>query len=218
MARVGEVVAFYGGLQAVAPNGECLAELHVDGLPRAEHVLAVVGDKREAVARVEPRRAERPAVVAEVEDEGCGVEGRVGYGVAVLGVGGRRVVAVALARVVGVGGERELAPLMVVAGGGGESQRLYESEVHHRPAELALHRYGHNLVLDAVVVEVEGEVQMMVAVVGSCVPLRGVFGSQLGVAHKRVVEVVERWCAKDALVEGTHRPRPTMPRCQVHRR
>lgn len=54
MSGVGEVVAFYGGLEAMAADGEGLAELQVNGLPGAEHVLLVVGDESEAVAGVEP--------------------------------------------------------------------------------------------------------------------------------------------------------------------
>ena len=69
VARVAEVVAFHGSLHRVATYAETLVELKVYGLPRAQHIVAVVGDEREAVARVEPRGAEAPAVVAEVDDE-----------------------------------------------------------------------------------------------------------------------------------------------------
>lgn len=46
------------------------------------------------------------------------MERRVGDGVLIFGVGGRREVAVTLTCVVGVGGERQFAPRAVVAGGG----------------------------------------------------------------------------------------------------
>ena len=52
VARVAEVVALQGGLQRVASYAEALVQLQVDGLPRAQQVVAVVGDEREAVARV----------------------------------------------------------------------------------------------------------------------------------------------------------------------
>ena len=103
MARVAEVVALQGGLQRVASYAETLVQLKVYGLPCAQQVVAVVGDERKAFARVEPRGAEAPSVVAEVYYDGGAVQRRVGYGVAILGVVGRGVVAVALAGVVGRG-------------------------------------------------------------------------------------------------------------------
>ena len=103
VARVGEVVALQGDLQRVASYAEALVQLKVYGLPCAQQVVAVVGDERKAFARVEPRGAEAPSVVAEVYYDGGAVQRRVGYGVAILGVVGRGVVAVALAGVVGRG-------------------------------------------------------------------------------------------------------------------
>lgn len=52
VARVAEVVALHGGLQRVAAYAEALVQLQVYGLPCAQQVVAVVGDEREAVARV----------------------------------------------------------------------------------------------------------------------------------------------------------------------
>ena len=52
VARVAEVVALHGGLHVVAAYAEALVQLKVYGLPRAQQVVAVVGDEREAVARV----------------------------------------------------------------------------------------------------------------------------------------------------------------------
>ena len=52
MARVAEVVALHGGLHVVAAYAEALVQLEVYGLPCAQQVVAVVGDEREAVARV----------------------------------------------------------------------------------------------------------------------------------------------------------------------
>ena len=52
VARVAEVVTFHGSLHRVATYAEALVQLQVYGLPRAQQVVAVVGDEREAVARV----------------------------------------------------------------------------------------------------------------------------------------------------------------------
>lgn len=52
VARVAEVVALHGGLHVVASYAEALVQLQVYGLPCAQHIVAVVGDEREAVARV----------------------------------------------------------------------------------------------------------------------------------------------------------------------
>ena len=110
------------------------------------------------------------------------------------------------------------SPRAVVARRSGETQRLHQAEVDHRPAKLAFHRYSHNLVLDAVVVGVEGEVKVAVLVVDTEVELRGVLGAQLRVAHERIIEVVQCWCAEDALVERAHGERAAMPRGEEHRR
>lgn len=42
VARVGQVVTLYGGLYFVLAEAELLVELHVDGVPVAEHVLTIV--------------------------------------------------------------------------------------------------------------------------------------------------------------------------------
>ena len=73
VARVAEVVALQGGLQRVASYAEALVQLEVYSLPCAQQVVAVVGDERKAVARVEPRGAEAPSVVAEVYYDGGAV-------------------------------------------------------------------------------------------------------------------------------------------------
>ena len=52
VSRVGQVVAFYGGLYVVLANVELLVEFQVDGVPVAEHVLTIVGYQCEAIAGV----------------------------------------------------------------------------------------------------------------------------------------------------------------------
>lgn len=59
---------------------------------------------------------------------------------------------------------------------------------------------------------------MAVFIVDTEVELRSVLGAQLCVAHERVVEVVQCWCAEDALVEGTHGEGAAVPRGEEHRR
>ena len=59
---------------------------------------------------------------------------------------------------------------------------------------------------------------MFAAIVGSRIPLRGVFGLQLGVAHQRVVQVVERGHTEDALVESPEDPAALFIREQEHGR
>ena len=42
VARVGQVVALYGGLYFLLAEAELLVEFQVDGVPVAEHVLTIV--------------------------------------------------------------------------------------------------------------------------------------------------------------------------------
>ena len=89
---------------------------------------------------------------------------------------------------------------------------VHLSEIEHRPTELLTFRVGYDLVRDVVVVGVHGSVDSaqsghihkILGVFQSDVELLGVFRLQEGIAHIRVVEVVERRHPEHPLVERAH--------------
>ena len=94
---------------------ETFVQFHVHGVPVAQAVVGIIGNQGKALSCIEKRGAEAVRPIPQIDDGRARMHGRIGNVVLVFRIVGHGVVAVYLARIVGIGRERELAPLLVVA-------------------------------------------------------------------------------------------------------
>ena len=135
----------------------------------------------------------------------------------VLRIGRHRIVLVYLIGIVGISRQWELAPVLIIPTRERCTIRLHLAKVDHRPAELTLHRYRHDLVINMVIIPINRKMESLTLIVDTRIPLRGIFRIQLRIAHQGIVQVVERRSSEDALVEGTEYPLIFLIRQEEHR-
>ena len=166
-----------------------------------------------ALARVDEAVIEPPPLVEQREDGRAAVPGDVGNLVTVVGVGRVGDVDGLLIGVLELGRHLQLAEREQGVQHGVHALDLHFAQIEHRPAELLSLGIGDDFICDFVVVGVDRNVEhpherrflKIARVFQADVELFGIFGLEEGVAHVRIVEVVEGRHTEHPFVEGAYR-------------
>ncbi len=200
VAHVEKVLAFrFDGDVLVA-----VAHLHVRAVVGLQRVLDGVLRRPVALVHKHVRERGRQSFPRERVHRREGPHGRVGDVVVIGVLRGVRAVAVVLERA----GEQQAVLPVARAHGHVHAHAPRVAVVQHRPLVGAFQRQAHDAVFHVVVIPVGLDVEPAVGVRHAEVELAGVFGAQVPVSHERVVQVVERGRAEDALVEPAQHPPP----------
>ena len=181
-------------------NYELIAQRQIAGVPGFHVVIENVLLFVVALAGIDERVVQVPALVLQAEDGRARVPGDIGYLVVVIAVGRIRHVTGILIGVLGTGRcHPVLADLEVCLCLHVDALDMHLAQVKHRPAELLPLGVGHDLVVYRIIIGVEVHLSVTddaaSEVLVQCeahIILRSPFRYQVRIAQIGIIEVIER--------------------------
>ena len=180
-------------------NYELIAQRQIAGVPGFHVVIENVLLFVVALAGIDERVVQVPALVLQAEDGRARVPGDIGYLVVVIAVGRIRHVTGILIGILGTGRRHKIpADLEVCLCLHVDALDMHLTQVEHRPTELLTLGVGDNLIVYRIIIRVEMHLSVTDDATGEVLVQReahiilcGPFWHQVRIAHISIIEVIE---------------------------